>query len=236
MLIELAAVLPIALVAHALAIILLLILECLFQTFSTFSIPGFFADAYSHANSAGRLVIRYYRWAPVYLAGTIYILCISGLAFYVGRVAGKGIITGPLRMFARHKWIYELIQAKRRENAYVLAHVMTHIRQDHRVLMYRGYLEEFYFAPDGSISYLLIRKCHRLYMHLNEGASETSQAQFVLPIGQTESPSDGSDTFPPLLLIEGDDIANVVFERTPAISTTEIEIEELDQSLREDTA
>ena len=220
---------PIALIAHALAATIFFVLNLVSIECFNLNFVDVVHDAYVSTQNGVGIVRRYYSWLPIAAFGVFYILGLSALAFWAGRYVGKAVIIGPLRMFARHKWIYEIIYVSRHEQANVQAHVMTHIRQDGRVLMYRGYLEEFYFAPDGSISYLLLNKCHRLYLHLNERSPETSPDQHILPLANSESAEKG---FKPFLMIEGEDIANVVFERRPSVGIADTAIGTLDEALK----
>ncbi len=146
-------------------------------------------------------------WILAYFVGT------SGLGLFVGLKTGHLIIRGPLRFLAKHRWIYDLVDPH--DNAFTLAYVLTNIRTDNRVLMYRGFLQEYCFTPDGKISYLVLFGCSRYYLKLDNKKPLTSSAKDWLVIGQS---SDGlmvgaSEKQWSYMVIEGEDIANVVFDR-----------------------
>lgn len=161
---------------------------------------------------------------------TLYVGLTGGAGYGVGWGIGRLILRGWLRSFARHGWIYDLIAANR-QGGVIHAYVLTNIRHEGRVLMYRGFLKEFYTAPDGRITYLVLKDCLRYYLKLEDVAPLTSEEADWQVLGA----SYGYDTAGvgkhwSYLMIEGDDIANVVFEGyRPKL--TEEGLEALDQAL-----
>lgn len=150
-----------------------------------------------------------YRW---WLFGYVVLTSIIGLL--LGLMTSRLVVKGYLRGLVQHSWIYDLIY-KNKGESYVYAHVLTHVRQDDKVLMYRGLLDEFLVSADGKISYLVLKACERCYLVLSGEKSFTSQLSLSI-----SSPASGA--FPlgnkmeaalDILMIEGDDIANVFFEQ-----------------------
>lgn len=104
---------------------------------------------------------------------------------------------------------------EKRGKAHVLAHVMTHVREDNRVLMYRGYLEQFALQKDGSFAYLTLSDPSRYYMYLEEQQPITSRSESWRQIGTAGTAmvkGRKGKRMRTILVIEGEDIQNVVFE------------------------
>lgn len=150
----------------------------------------------------------------------LYVLLTSAAGFGVGLLTGRSMLQGKLRGLATHGWIYDLIAAAR-DGGWVHVFVLTHIRYDNRVLMYRGYLKEFYFSPEGKISYLLLKDCQRYYLMFGPETVTTSERQNWREVGASNVPRD-QERAPAkqwsYLMIEGDDIANIVLEKYQATS------------------
>ncbi len=166
--------------------------------------------------------ISVYRWwILAYFVGT------SGLGLYVGLKTGQFIIKGPLRFLAKHSWIYDLVDTD--DNSITLAYVLTNIRTGNRILMYRGFLQEYCFTPDGRISYLVLIGCSRYYLRLESKKPITTAAKDWLVIGQSSDGlmTDVSEKQWSYMVIEGEDIANVVFDRH-TLTLTKDELEQLE--------
>lgn len=154
-------------------------------------------------------------WILAYFLGT------SGFGLLIGFITGVLIVTGPFRFLAKHSWIYDLVDLD--DSSFTLAYVLTNIRTDDRILMYRGYLQEYCFTPEGKISYLVLMGCSRYYMKLENKKPITTAAKDWLVIGQSSDGlmTDGSEKQWSFMVIEGEDIANVVFDRHTLILTNE---------------
>ncbi len=120
-----------------------------------------------------------------------------------------------LKRFTRHEWVYELSP-----DGWTYAYIMTHVREGNRVLMYQGFLRAFGLQQDSRFSYLVLRHVKRYYMVLGAGGPSTSHPATHRVVGSStpETLSDPVDSTPmkrlqSLLMIEGEDIANVVFDR-----------------------
>lgn len=149
---------------------------------------------------------RFRWWILAYLAGT------SGLGLLAGIKAGKLIVDGRLRFLAKHDWIYDLVDPD--DNCYTLAYVVTNMRADDRVLMYRGFLQEYCFTPEGKISYLVLVHAARYYLKLEERRPRTSNARNWLSVVKERAIADGEPEREwSYMVLEGQNIANVVFDR-----------------------
>ena len=169
----------------------------------------------------GRNISEYRWWIVAYFVAT------SLLGLVLGMLAGKG----PLRLIAKHSWIYKLVDEN--DGSFVLAYILTNVRTDKRVLMYRGFLQEYCFTPDGKISYLVLSGCSRYYLKLENEKPVTTAADDWLVIGQS---SDGLATDVSnnekqwsFMVIEGEDIANVVFDRY-TLTLTDEELTQLESA------
>lgn len=140
-----------------------------------------------------------------------YFLASAGLGWILGRAIGKMVIAGKLPSVALHGWAFQLVGASDKDTGVTFAYVMTHVRHEERVLVYRGALDEFHIAPDGRISYLILRDSLRFYLKLESSAPLTTSAEHWKVIGATDG-GPGLTDFR-FMMIEGEDIANVVFHR-----------------------
>jgi hypothetical protein len=146
-------------------------------------------------------IARHRWWIFFYLLGS----CAAG--FLIGLAFGQLILSGHLRRLAQHGWIYDLIAVD--QNSYTLAYILTNIRAGDRVLMYRGFLKDFFFTKEGKISYLVLSDCARYYLALDK-AARTNRPGTWRAIGAADEFSLKQWSY---LVIEGEDIANVVFDR-----------------------
>jgi hypothetical protein len=144
----------------------------------------------------------------------------------LGHFAARGIVSGPLRRLAVHKWIYDIID-RDRKGGIVTAFVMTTIVENNRILMYRGRVHEIFLGIDGKISYIALKNCSRYYMIL-EGSEPTTSKQLEL-FGSRVRPQALWD----YLLIDGANIANTLFDSSPEIKETTEGAEALEAAFRE---
>lgn len=161
----------------------------------------------------------------------VYTIVLTSAGYLAGRFAGWLVVRGPLRFLARHRWIYDLVQARRASRGFVVAYVLSHVKEGDRIVMYRGHLEEFYFGPDGLIAYLVLKNCYRYYMILGEDFPQTTRNRSMQPLLPDKHNADTMDAY--YMVVEGKEIANVVFERTRGIERTPEGQRELDKALRE---
>jgi hypothetical protein len=164
-----------------------------------------------------------------------YFTVVAAAGFGVGWIMATFILRGPLRFLATHKWIYDIVDADRKKRV-LTACVMTNTVENNNALMYKGRLHEFYLLGDGKISYLVIKNCSRYFMHFKDSDPETG-VQYEL-FGHNSHQNQIFD----YLVIEGSQIANVLFDATPEITgikegeaVLEEALEQL-KSLGEDTS
>lgn len=137
--------------------------------------------------------------AKVGLVVIVYIVLTSALGFAVGATTSMLIAKGKLRFLVKHGWAYDLITTMK--DGYAVAYVLTRIQSDHRLLMYKGGLTDFLVAPDGRILYLVLSQPARYYMVLEPGSPTTTDPSKWVQVSVPTC----------RLLIEGADIANIVF-------------------------
>ena len=119
-----------------------------------------------------------------------------------------------IRFLAKHKWIYDIID-RGRKGGIVTAFVMTTTVENGKVLMYRGRVHEIFLIADGKISYVTLKNCARFYMTFGDDAP-TMGKQLELFNGDGGSRRRIWD----YLLIEGDNIANILFD--PSAETIKV--------------
>jgi hypothetical protein len=164
-------------------------------------------DTVSHAEWVDRVSQRL-------LPLVFYFFATSMLGLALGFAAARGVVAGSLRRFATHKWIYDVIHAGRK-GGIVTAFVMTTVSENNRVLMYRGRIHEIYLNKDGKISYIALKNCARYYM-IFEGTEPKTTPQLELFSSQGPRPKNIWD----YLLIDGANIANILFDSSPEIKKT----------------
>ncbi len=165
-------------------------------------------------------------WIFAYIMGT------CAIGFLMGHRVANLVVNGRLRNVARHGWIYDLLAADT-NGGLIHAFVLTHIREGNRVLTYRGYLRDFYFSPDGRIAYLVLKACRRYYLVLDEQFPRTTDPKDWKTIGATHGPDDPMQRHWSYFMIEGEDIANVVFDAYRRLNFSASGRETLQQALTE---
>ena len=154
---------------------------------------------YAEAGEAVLLPMAASRLFPI----VIYLFLTALFGFLLGCLVAVGVVRGPLRFLAMHKWIYDVIDSGRK-GGIVTAYVMTNIKEDGRVLMYRGRIHEFFLTTEGKISYLILKNCAKFYMTFGSEGLTTSK--------QMELFSDQTIRIWDYLQIEGSNIANILFD------------------------
>ncbi len=147
-------------------------------------------------------------WIFGYLSSSAVLGALVGYGFgrlIVPRVGG----------FSPHRWVFDL---KTHENL-TTAYVLTHVRQDSRILLYHGFLQQFALKRDGTFAYVVLAESTRGYMLLDDPLPKTTpnderaKIGSTIPVGQLMSESEEGLGGAPrgYLCIEGEDIANVYF-------------------------
>jgi hypothetical protein len=142
----------------------------------------------------------------------IYLGVTSFIGFCLGWLVARFVVVGPLRRIAHHKWIYDIIDADRKKGI-VTAFVMTTTVEDSRILMYKGRVHDIFLGPDGKISYLILRNCSRYLMTIGADGLVTSKQLELFGARQGRRPDNVWDR----LMIDGSNIANVLFDSSPEI-------------------
>lgn len=144
-----------------------------------------------------------------------YIFSSAGLGILLGASYGSLVARRRIRGLSRHPWVHELST-----NGYTYAHILTNIRNDDCVLMYRGILQAFGLQQDGRFAYMVLTGVSRHYLTLDRGGSKTvgdAQPKTMRPalagVHSDLIPKDvDPNTSRSLFAIEGEDIANAVFD------------------------
>jgi hypothetical protein len=142
----------------------------------------------------------------------IYLGITTGLGFAAGLIVAIGVVSGPLRKLTSHRWIYDIIDADR-SGGIVTAFVMTNIVEDSKILMYKGRVHDIFLSTDGKISYLVLKNCFRYCMTFKDGELITGKQLELFGARQYSRPANVWDR----LLIDGSNIANVLFDSTPEL-------------------
>lgn len=113
----------------------------------------------------------------------------------------------------RRAWRYLRRLLLPRQISYTVAFVLTDIQHEDRRVLYRGRLLDFSLAPDGKFSYLVLLNAYRHYMLFKEGFRYPLTTEPGPPIGSTQHAEHGMRRDLSLLVVEGRNIVNAVFER-----------------------
>ena len=165
-------------------------------------------------------MLQCYRW---WILG--YFLVTGGLGLGSGWGIGTLVVRqfGPFRSLARHAWMYQLIGAKDGHGT-IEAFVLTRTSHDGWVLMYRGFLKDFYAAADGTFRQIVLRYPKRYLMHLSGESVAPGRASALalppwVPLQQESNdpftkaiPLDDTLDGRNILFVAADEIANVYFQ------------------------
>lgn len=172
-------------------------------------VASYDSSSAASAASIDWMLHRYSWWVLAYVVVT------SGLGTLLGYCYGSLSAARKIRGLSRHPWVHAL-----KVEGLTYAYVLTHVRHEDRVLMYKGFLRAFGLQQDGRFSYIVLTGVTRFYLELAESGSETSAlgAQKVIgssaPSGAVGPATAASPhrRVESLFVIEGEDIANVVFD------------------------
>lgn len=145
----------------------------------------------------------------------LYIVVTAGTGALLGWMTGRFVVRGRLAFLVQHRWAYKLSIDK-----LTTAWVMTQVREGPRVLMYRGFLRYFHLKRDGTFSYIVLENVRRGYLELTEQGPKASNGGNWPIMGQSLRAQEqqalvarGQRYEETLFAIEGEDIANIVFDR-----------------------
>lgn len=146
----------------------------------------------------------------------LYVVASAAAGVALGWLVGHRVVKGNFSFLTQHRWVYKLSLGDRLTTAWVL----TNIREGNRVLMYRGFPRAFHLKRDGTFSYVVLEHVRRGYLVLGEKAPFASESGRWPPMGQSTRTQERTDPIAhrrryveSLFAIEGEDIANVVFDR-----------------------
>jgi hypothetical protein len=144
---------------------------------------------------------------PFMLHIASYFIVIVAITYLFGRLTSV-----HYKKYSDHMWAYDLSgnDGGQEKRHLVQAFVMTNVQDSNKILMYRGGLEYFRLKPDGTIAYLILDRAARFYMKLEDNHATMSSENDYRIVGGTSQGVLVSNR----LIIEGEDIANVVFQET----------------------
>jgi hypothetical protein len=149
----------------------------------------------------------------------LYVAATAVLSFILGFVTSRLVKAGPLRWLAVHKWPHDIP-----EGGSVTAYILTTTADNDRALMYKGFLHEYYLDPDGTFSYIVLTGCSCYFMHFGEQSPKTGEQ-----LAMNGPSGDLDQSIARFLIINGDNVANVVFDTAagidPGVSAEGVEAE-----------
>lgn len=145
----------------------------------------------------------------------LYVIASALTGLLLGSFVGWLILKGPLRFLATHRWVYDVIKNNSSDSGFVTAFVMTTTTINDRVVMYKGKLAEFYLTSDGQFAYVTLQNSSKFSMTIEDAKLVTSEQ---LPLFEAKQPeASGLWNY---LKIDGSNISNILFERTPSVVST----------------
>lgn len=161
-----------------------------------------------------------------------YVLLTAVAGTLMGWWTGSQVVKGRFRFLTQHRWIYRLSVGNQLTSAWVL----TNIRDGNRVLVYRGWVHDFHLKQDGTFSNLILEDVRRGYLVLGDKWPSMSQGGEWPLMGRSTRAADSSPKAKnryafTLFAIEGEDIANVVFDRYTVKFDMKISDEELEAAI-----
>jgi hypothetical protein len=182
--------------------------------------------------AAAAAMLQRYRW---WIFG--YVITTSIVGGVGGAICGTLVVRRKIRGFTKHPWVYDLSV-----DELTYAYVMTNVAHAGRIVMYKGFLRAFALQQDGRFSYIVLTYATRFYMLLDEKYPVTSGVGEQRVIGQSSpapaiaGPSEKSrhrQRVRSYFVIEGEDVANVVFDKL-AVDTDAMETEAFKKLVREE--
>jgi len=109
----------------------------------------------------------------------------------------------------------------------VLAHILTKVEHDGRILMYRGFVKEIGLEKGRKIAYIVLYGAARFFMKMDSDGDypETSKKTEYKFIGLDKGQDIDSATLSTALLIDGEEISNVVLNSFQIDIPNNLEIE-----------
>jgi hypothetical protein len=152
-----------------------------------------------------------------------YLLGSTVLGFFAGMATGWLVMSGPLRGLATHKWIFDILKL-RGSKGVVTVYVMTTTVENNKALMYKGHLEEFYLDGDGRFTYVVLKNAFRYFMSFEHEIPMTSKQKSLFQPSPLKRQWD-------YLMIDGSNIANILFDPSGDIIETDAGTRKLDTAI-----
>jgi hypothetical protein len=143
----------------------------------------------------------------------IYVIVSGVCGVLMGYAFARAMMAGYFRVLATHKWIYDVLNENRKGRV-ATAYVVTTTTHEDKVLMYRGAVKEFFLTAGGTLAYVVLQNCSRFYMTFADTSPQTTQQ---LRLGESQGSRLSNWAY---LMIEGENIANILFELSPKIIET----------------
>lgn len=141
----------------------------------------------------------------------LYSIFSVAIGFYIGVCTSHLILDhGLFHGWLPHRWAIEL-QVTNKNPRLVYAYVMTKIHFQDNILMYYGLVKETYINKDGTLNYIVLDGADRYYIPITpqNPHTQTMEHDQQSHVGLAQSGSGESANF---LVIDGEDIANVVYQ------------------------
>lgn len=214
---ELGVAVIVAIIIHFATII---VLHHLFQFRLYFFILPLVSQTYS--------VEQYLRYAIDSAKHVGIYMLISGFAGLIfGWIGSQLLSRGYIPFLATHRWAYDLIGGL--GGGVITANVMTNVIHEHRILMYKRRLREFFLDSNGRVSYLVLTDCSRFYMYMEDDAPKPGKQLDLF----REEAGRAERRIWNYLAIDSSQIANVLFDKSPEIAVTEEAESELLREMQE---
>lgn len=139
-----------------------------------------------------------------------YVLFASLIGTGLGYGFIRNIDKGSMRLTAFHGALYDHIVGP--EPPVMLAHVLTKVEHEGRILMYRGFVKEIGLEKGRKVAYIVLIGAARFFMKMDSKGDhpQTSDKTDYKIIGLDKGQNINSSTTKTTLLIDGEEISNVV--------------------------
>jgi hypothetical protein len=161
-----------------------------------------------------------------------YVLWVVAASFLLGLATGHAVVADRfgLGRLARHAWVYNLAVGSE-EDGYTIAYVLTRLRQEERVVLYKGVLHAFGLGHDGRFQYLVLYQPERFYLQLRTDGPTIAERAYSVSTPDREMPAEWEDAS--YFVINGEEMVNTFFKRY-SIRVTEEGLRELEEALDEE--
>lgn len=222
---DMASALFASILMHVVGVAFLILIDSWFENFDLTVHVAILIDDLVHMDN-----LRFATAIPQIEVVGIYSLILVFVSFGLGRFA-SGHARWLVRGISAHKWVEELREIQQGRNSFVSVYIMTKIQHDNSVLMYKGFLVDFYFNSSGQLTYLLLKTCFKFYVTLN---SKDALKNLEGGLSAVAPDPTKDHPLPAFFLINGDEIANAVFERVTDVVRTDAGVQLLARTIEKD--